>query len=235
MKLVVINGSPHKGNTYRLTQQFLDEMKKHGEISVQEFFMPQDMPEFCRGCCTCVIKGEDLCPHKKYVRPILDAMLDADALIFTTPVYVMSASGGMKNFLDHLPFLFLVHRPRPEMFHKKAMILSTAAGAGMKQSMKPIADCIKFWGINRIYRLGFAIMAYNWDSVPEKRRRKYDRRIQKSAKRFWRSVSRGDSAPTLFCRFMFGFCRWMHRSGKDIPVDRKYWKEQGWLDGAKPY
>lgn len=235
MKLVVIHGSPRKGNTYRLSQQFLGELRKHGEISVREFFMPQDMPEFCRGCCTCVMRDENLCPHAGYVRPILEAMLEADALVFTTPVYVMSASGGMKNFLDHLPYLFIVHRPRPEMFHKKAMILSTAAGAGMKSSMQPIAGCIKYWGINRIYRLGFALMASDWDSMPEKRKQKYHRRLEKAAKKFWRSVSQGDSAPTLFCRFMFGLCRTMHRSGKDIPVDRNYWKEHGWLKGGKPY
>lgn len=146
MKITVIHGSPRKGNTYHAAQLFMDGMKAQGEMEFQEFFLPKDMPEFCRGCMTCVLKGEQFCPHAKYRDPILDAMLSSDALILTTPVYVMRESGGIKAFLDHFPFLFFVHRAKPEMFQKKAFLLSTTAGAGTKRAMESIANQLKMLG-----------------------------------------------------------------------------------------
>lgn len=162
-------------------------------------------------------------------------MLRADALILTTPVYVMSASGGMKNFLDHYPFLFLNHRPRPEFFHKKAFLISTAAGAGMKSAMKPIATCLKYWGINRVYQKGFRIFALSWEDMPPEKQENYVRQLNRSAEKFWRSVQKGDGAPYGFTRFFFFVSRMMHRKGMDIPADRQYWEAHGWLNGGTPF
>lgn len=235
MKLTVIHGSPRKGNTYRATQTFLEALKKRGEVEAREFFLPQDLPEFCRGCCACVTRGEGNCPHLQSVKPILDSMLESDALVLTTPVYVMSASGGMKNFLDHYPFLFLNHRPRPEFFHKKAFLISTAAGAGMKSAMKPIATSLKYWGINRVYQKGFRIFALSWDDMPPEKQEAYARQLDRCAEKFWRAVRKGDSAPYLFTRFFFFISRMMHQKGADIPLDRQYWEARGWLGGKSPF
>lgn len=235
MKLTVIHGSPRRGNTYRAAQLFLEALKKRGQIEAREFFLPQDLPEFCRGCIACVTRGEEGCPHVSYTKPILDSMLDSDALVLTTPVYVMSASGGMKNFLDHYPFLFINHRPRPEFFHKKAFLISTAAGAGTKSAMKPIATSLKYWGINRVYQKGFRIFALSWDEMPPKKRERYARQLDRRAEKFWRAVRKGDSAPYFFTRFFFFISRMMHKNGADLPLDRQYWEAHGWLDGKSPF
>ena len=63
MEVTVIHGSPRKGNTYEIAQKFMREMQTQGEVSFREFFLPQDMPEFCRGCFTCILRDEKLCPH----------------------------------------------------------------------------------------------------------------------------------------------------------------------------
>lgn len=235
MKITVIHGSPRKGNTYRATQIFLEALSKRGNVEVTEFFLPKDLPEFCRGCCACVTRGEEHCPHRQYSKPILDSMILADALVLTTPVYVMSASGGMKNFLDHYPFLFINHRPRPEFFHKKAFLLSTAAGAGMRSSMKPIATCLKYWGINHIYQKGFRMFALSWDAMPAEKQKKYEHELDRCAKKFWRAISKGDSTPYLFSRFFFSLSRRMNKSGKNPSIDQQYWQAHGWLSGKTPF
>ncbi|MDF1616917.1 NAD(P)H-dependent oxidoreductase [Petrocella sp. FN5] len=38
MKIVVIHGSPRKGNTYKATKQFKEEMEKQGEVEFVDFF-----------------------------------------------------------------------------------------------------------------------------------------------------------------------------------------------------
>ncbi|MCI1965624.1 MAG: flavodoxin family protein [Oscillospiraceae bacterium] len=235
MKLTVIHGSPRKGNTYHAAQLFLHSMKQCEATEVREFFLPNDLPEFCRGCCACVLHGEEHCPHFRYSKPILDSMLESDALIFTTPVYVMSASGGMKNFLDHFPFLFMVHRPRPEFFHKKVFIISTTVGAGLKSAMKPIARCLKYWGINKVYQTGFRMFALEWGDMPEKRQKKYACRLDRSAEKFWRAVRKGDSTPYVFSRFFFFLCRVMYKRHTAASLDRQYWEAHGWLGGKTPF
>ena len=235
MKIAVVHGSPRKGNTYLAAQKFLEALGKRGEVEASEFFLPEAMPQFCRGCLSCVMRGEEKCPHARYSQPILSAMLAADALLFTTPVYVMSTSGIQKNLLDHFPFLFINHRPRPEFFRKKAFVLSTTAGAGLRSAMKPVAACLRFWGVNRIYKKGFRIFALNWDEMPEEKQEKYGRQIDRRAEKFWRAVSRGPGAPYLFTRFFYAMSRWMIKKGMSTPLDREYWQAQGWLDGGSPF
>lgn len=236
MKITVIHGSPRKGNTYEITQKFIQEMQSHGEVTFREFFLPQDMPEFCRGCFSCILRDEKTCPHAQYIQPILEAMLESDALIFSTPVYVMSASGGMKAFLDHFGFLFLVHRPRPEMFHKKAFILSTTAGAGTKSAMKAISTSLRYWGINRVYCRGFTMHEIQWDKMPDNKRNRYEKTLRTDAAKFYHAVaSKKDRIPYFHTRFMVWIAKQFQTRAADSSADKKYWKEQGWLSGKSPF
>jgi multimeric flavodoxin WrbA len=236
MNVTVIHGSPRKGNTYEITEKFKKEMQTQGEVSFREFFLPKDMPEFCKGCFTCILRDEKACPHASFIQPILEAMLEADALIFTTPVYVMSATGAMKAFLDHFGFMFYVHRARPEMFHKKAFILSTTAGAGTKSAMKTIAASLKYWGINRVYSRGFVMHSIKWNQMPDKKKNRYERMLRSDAVKFYHAVaSKKDKTPYLHTRFMVFMCRQFQKRADDGAVDKEYWKEQGWLDGNSPF
>jgi len=236
MNITVIHGSPRKGNTYEITQKFMQEMQTKGEVTFREFFLPKDMPEFCKGCFTCILRDEKSCPHASYIQPILSAMLEADALIFTTPVYVLSASGAMKTFLDHFGFMFYIHRARPEMFHKKAFILSTTAGAGTKSAMNVIATSLKYWGINRVYQRGFVMHSIKWDSMPPEKINRYEKHLRADAAKFWDAVSsKKDCTPYLHTRFMVFMIKQFQKHQADDSVDKLYWKAQGWLDDVSPF
>ncbi|MCL2078061.1 MAG: flavodoxin family protein [Oscillospiraceae bacterium] len=232
MKITVFHGSPRKGNTYAATQNFKKEMEKSGNIEFTEFFLPQALPEFCRGCFLCFEKSEQSCPHTEYTMPILDAMLKADALIFTTPVYVLQTTGAVKAFLDHFGFIFIVHRARPEMFGKKAFVISTTAGAGTKAAMKTIVTNLKFWGVNRIHSLGIAMLAGNFETMNPKRRSKFEKKLKKSAERFYKEIISGKKrSPYLLTKFMFYFSRSMLKKETEADTaDSRYWKEQGWFE-----
>ena len=237
MKITVINGSPRKGNTYAAAKILKDEMAACGEVEFVEYFLPQSLPEFCMGCFLCLSKSEQLCPHSQYTLPILADLLDSDAIIFTTPVYVLQATGAVKAFLDHFSWMFVVHRARPGMFRKKAFVLSTTAGAGTGQAMKTIITNLKFWGISKIYALGFAMRAIDWETVDAKRRGKFEKKLKKSARRFYCDIASGKKhQPYLLARFMFYFRRSMLKkeaalqSDESGSADRQYWLEQGWFD-----
>ena len=235
MKIVLVNGSPRKGNTYHAAKLFFNEMTKFGEITCTEYFLPRDLPEFCIGCGKCFDKGEANCPHAKYTLPILNSMLEADALIFTTPVFVWQTTGAMKNFLDHFAHLFLAHRPRKEMFSKKAFILSTATGGLKKSAIKPVATNLKLWGINRVYSQGFILHVMHpgtWDSMRVKHREKIEKIIRRRARKFYRMVNAKRRPPYLFTRAMFYVSRRMIRADrKNRAYDESYWREKGWMEG----
>ena len=237
MKVIIFYGSPRKGNTYAATQILKNEMMTCGEIEFVEHFLPNDLPEFCKGCFLCLSESEQLCPHSKYTLPILENLLDADALIFTTPVYVLQTTGAVKAFFDHYSWMFIVHRAHPKMFEKKAFVLSTTVGAGTKAAMKTIITNLKFWGINKIYSAGFAMRAIDWETVNPKRREKFERKIKKFARRFFRETASGKKhSPYLLTRLMFYIRRGMlkkdmdSQSDESAVADLRHWQEQGWFN-----
>ena len=237
MKIVILNGSARKGNTYAATQILKNEMTVCGEVVFTEYFLPQDLPEFCRGCFLCLSESEQLCPHSEYTLPILADLVDCDALIFTTPVYALQTTGAVKAFLDHYAWMFVVHRAHPEMFRKMAFVLSTTAGAGTSAAMKTIITNLKFWGINRIYSLGFAMRAVDWETVNPKRRERFERRLKKSAQRFFREIASSKKhSPYLLTRFMFYIRRSMlkkeaaSQNDESASADIRHWQEQGWFN-----
>jgi multimeric flavodoxin WrbA len=145
MNIVAVHGAEHKGSTYNIAKMVIDNLQAD---QITEYFLPKDMPYFCKGCGLCFTKGEEFCPHYEYVSPILKTIEQADILIFTSPVYVFHCSGQMKAFLDHFGYQWIVHRPNKTMFSKTALIISTAAGAGMKSTNKDIADSLNLWGVH---------------------------------------------------------------------------------------
>ena len=148
MQIVMIHGQNHRGSTYHIGKMVADALGG----TVTEFFLPRDFGSFCVGCNNCFMKDESLCPHHAKLKPITDAMDDADVLILTSPVYVYHATGAMKAFLDHYGYRWMVHRPEPAMFHKQAVCVATAAGAGMR-SMRDMQDSLFFWGVPKVYRM----------------------------------------------------------------------------------
>jgi multimeric flavodoxin WrbA len=234
MKIVVVHGSPRKGNTYKATELFKDKMRKQGEIEFVDFFLPKDLPDFCCGCMTCFLKGEENCPHKDYTLPIMEQFISADALIFTTPVYALSLSGCMKSFLDHFAYSFIVHRARPEMFKMKAFILTSTVGAGRKAATKTIRTSLMYWGVNRIYSYGYATFGDEWKDMSVSKKNKIDKEIQNKAFRFYREVaSKKTHRPYFITRIMYIFNKiLLKKFHDDSSLDKKYWIEKGWYSGV---
>lgn len=66
----------------------------------------------------------------------------------------------MKAFLDHYGWRWMVHRPEERMFSKQAVCISTAAGGGMKSTVKDMADSTFFWGCAKTYKPGIKTKAF---------------------------------------------------------------------------
>lgn len=227
MKVAVINGSPRKGNTYRATQIFKDALAKQGAVEFTEFFFSQALPEFCLGCQLCLGNPCEKCPHSAYVAPILNALLEADAIIVTSPHFSgSSVPGSLKNLFDHLDFLTLTVAPRDEMFVKKAFIITT--GSGSTSAAKIIRTCLKGWGINRVYSIGLRLLTDRWDKMPKAKQAKFDNALLRAARKFYIAPQRYPYLSTIFMYHLNKFILKKYVGEGNYPYE--YWREHGYFE-----
>lgn len=228
MKVVVVHGQSHKGSTYHIAHELAQKIG--GETT--EFFLPRDFGEFCVGCQTCFTSTEKKCPHYEKLAPLTQAIDASDVVILASPVYVYHATGAMKAFLDHYGYRWMVHSPEGSMFKKQGVCICTAAGAGMKSTIKDMADSLFYWGIAKTYKLGVGVAAVNWDGVSQKKKTAIDRKTTAIAHKI---VSRdGRVKPGPKTRGVFFAMHLLQRNGFN-PRDVEHWKSHGWTERERPW
>lgn len=231
MKISVFNGSPKgkSSNTYAIACKVIEKLKKMEDVEIIEFSADDNFPPQCKGCGSCFLKGKEKCPHYEITSKIEEALLRSDASMFLTPVFVLSISGQMKSLLDHFGYLFVVHRPREEFIKKTSLIISSTVGAGTKQAMKQIELSLKYWGIPKIQKLGIALMEMSYSKMSDKRKRMYDKKIDKAANKFYKHIKRRQrQRKSVFFRIMFLVSKVIIKKYDDNP-DKDYWREKGWI------
>lgn len=219
MKAVVIHGSMRKGSTYHIAREFLGNLCD-SEEEIKEYFLPRDQPNFCRGCALC-LESIDKCPDYKYIKPILTDMENSDIIIFTSATYIYHVTGQMKAFLDHFPYLCMVHKPREIMFKKQALVISTAAGAGTKSTIKDVVDSTFFWGIAKTYKYGVNVQALGWENVTEKNKLKISKEIKKISNKIKRE--KGKVTPKIKTKAFFYMMKSVNKKNKSTSSDNDYW------------
>lgn len=230
MKIVLIHGQNHKGTTYHIGRMIEEQIE--GEKEVAEFFLPRDLNHFCIGCYQC-IEGDANCPFYNEKKTIMDAVEAADILIFTTPTYCLRASAPMKSFLDLTFTYWMSHRPRKSMFSKRAVVISTAAGAGAKTAVKDITTALFYWGIPYVKSYGIAVQAMNWEMVSQKKKAK----IKKATAQLAGKLSNKRKPHVgLKTRFIFRMMAGLQAAGLgSSPIEKEYWGNNGWLAKKRPW
>jgi multimeric flavodoxin WrbA len=231
MKIAIVYGTQRKGSTYHIVRQFVDRLETNPD-NITEFFLPKDGPNFCLGCFTC-FEDFQKCPDHPKIEPILAAVEEADLLIFASPVYVYHVTGQMKALLDHLAFRWMIHRPSPSMFGKMGLIVSTAAGGGLKSAIKDISHSFWYWGVAKTYRYGKAVAAADWDKVSDKTKTRIAKDVEHLSKKILKNAAY--VKPCFAVKALFYFMRFFHKKWGAIPSDAAYWKAQGWLDKKRPW
>lgn len=229
MKVTVINGTEVKGCTYNIKETFIEVLREGNEIT--EFYLPKDLPYFCCGCKNCFIKGEEFCPHAKYVMPIWNAMRESDLLVFASPVYALRTTAQMKSLLDHLCVHWMVHRPDERMFHKRAVILTNAIGVVNSGAQKDIATSLSWLGVTDIKKLGVGLIeSVFWNELSDKRKNAIISKTKMLAARY-KEVQKAHKG--LKVTLKFALTKRMHQTfaKKENPlsVDNQHWADKGWI------
>ena len=230
MKIVMIHGQNHKGSTWNIANLLLQKLP--GEKEVKEYFLPRDMNHFCSGCYAC-LEARERCPYWREKEPMLHQMRETDLLILTSPNYCMMPSAPMKAFLDLFFTNWMSHKPLREMFSKRAVVISSAAGAGAKKAAKMIGNNLANWGIPEIHLYAAVVNAMNCNMVPSGKKARMEKDIDKLARQLSR---RGKVTVGMKTRILFWFYGGMQKAGWGAsPTEKQYWIENGWLSGGRPW
>jgi len=100
-KIVVITGSPRKdGNSFAMTDAFIQAAQAKGH-QITRFDAAMMNVGGCHACETCYKTGK-ACSFDDDFNTIAPAVLEADAIVFTTPVYWYSIPAQIKGVIDKL-------------------------------------------------------------------------------------------------------------------------------------
>ena len=100
-KIVVITGSPRKdGNSFAMTDAFIEAAEKKGH-SVIRFDAALKNVGGCHACETCYKSGK-ACSHDDDFNLLAPDIIEADAVVFTMPVYWYSIPAQIKGVIDKL-------------------------------------------------------------------------------------------------------------------------------------
>lgn len=102
MKVLIINGSPHKdGTTKKVIDEFINKMNSFNDVEINVIDLETRDIRGCIACnrCRelkrCIFEDELLTKTKELLK-------ESDCLLIGTPVYYASPNGSLISFLDRL-------------------------------------------------------------------------------------------------------------------------------------
>ena len=102
MKVIMINSSPHEhGCTYTALDEIARQLDREG-IESEILHIGKEAIHGCIACGQCRKNGK--CVFNDCVNEYMQKLVDADGLIFGTPVYYAGISGQLKSYMDRLFF-----------------------------------------------------------------------------------------------------------------------------------
>ena len=128
MKVLLVNGSPHKsGCTNRALEEVAATLQKEG-IETEMFWIGNKPIGGCIACKRCVQTGK--CVFDDIVNTCREKAYEADGFVFGPPVHYGAASGNMTAFMDRLFYSELGGNQNKAFYLKPAAAVISARRAG---------------------------------------------------------------------------------------------------------
>lgn len=123
MKIVVLEGSPNRhASSNLLAEEFIRGAKEAGHTAEIIDAVHADLPP-CTGCVRCGYEGP--CVQKDDMEKFRGQILDADMMVFVTPLYYYGMSAQLKMLVDRFCAInsSITHK------HMKSALLAAAWNA----------------------------------------------------------------------------------------------------------
>lgn len=149
MDILAFNGSPRRnGNTSALLQEFIRGANEVGakieEINAQDVNL-----KYCTGCLKCNIIKQCAIRNDDW-QDLSQKILDADVLVFASPVYFHHLTAPLKKILDRFRSFMHVQITEHGLKHtpwqawQKHFVLILCLGSSVPDDAQPIIDLFKF-------------------------------------------------------------------------------------------
>lgn len=225
MNILLINGQSHKGSTYNLSKKIIEGLVDGDKDTVTEINL--NNLKFCRGCFSCITKGEKYCPDSEEISKISEAINKADVLVINSPNYCMEMSGQLKNFFDHMAFRWLSHRPQPGMNKKVGVAVSTTAGLGARGTAKKIKRQMFWWGIDKNHIMAESVSAMSWEDINPAKKEKMIKKAGRLARKIKKRTA--SNRKSLRMKILFRIMKMQQKNNTWNLLDKNHWEDNGWL------
>lgn len=150
MNIIAINGGPRKKwNTATLLEHALEGAAEHGATTELVHLYDLDF----KGCTSCFAckkiggKSYGKCAMKDDLRPVLERIATADALILGSPVYFHTETGEMRSFLERLVFPYFTYTPGYKAIFPRVLPTALIYTMNVPDEMKPEANITYTQGV----------------------------------------------------------------------------------------
>ncbi len=127
MKVLLVNGSPHKeGCTYTALKTIAEQLEQEG-IDSEIYYIGTDALHPCMACRACAKLGR--CVVNDKVNEFVNKAAEFDGYVFGSPVHYAAASGIIVPFLDRV-FYSAAASGRAIFRHKPGAAIVSARRAG---------------------------------------------------------------------------------------------------------
>ena len=112
MKTLVVEASPRRDcNSITLARSFMRGLREGGETEIREYFLNDMDVRPCLGCWKCLEMSEPGCIIDDDMSEAYPELMEADLIVFATPIYWWHIAGQMKVFLDRMEGLLAGNGP----------------------------------------------------------------------------------------------------------------------------
>jgi len=151
MKILGISCSPRKkGNTVSLLEETLRGAAEHG-ADIELFSVSGKNIRGCDSCYSCFTKGE--CHIQDDKQPLYEKMIEADGIVFGSPIYMYGMTAQAKAIMDRT---FALNQPGKSLINKVGGVIVVAGSLGLIDVLK---DLYFFMAIKRMLPANF-VAAY---------------------------------------------------------------------------
>lgn len=227
-RVIAVNGSPHAGigNTSMMIEMLREPLSKEG-LDLEVINLAEQKIDYCVGCGLCLEKGN--CWRQDDHAQIARRLLDADAVILASPVYIGHVTAQMKAFFDRS--LSLGHKPRPTW--KPGLAISVSAGMGESAVADYLAGVLRVFGafsVGTLTAIAVAPGEFMGKEAVLARAGDLARDLARAIKEKRRYPA--TDRDLLFYQFMGDLVQ----KHKDfMKADHKHWQELGLFDGFESY
>ena len=210
-KVLIINGSFRKKNTYNVLAQIGEILKNH-DVETEILNLFDYEIKHCMGDDDSCVK-KDGCSQKDDMSIIRQKILDSDGVVLGSPVYLSGVTSKFKAFADRTNEWF--HKPMPA--GKPVFFAVTTAMSGIKDTLHFIDQLITGWGARKG---GFITRTKKELNIPvaEKELSRFLYLLQ-TDKKYYR--------PGMSEIVIFGVQKAM--ASKSSGSDKQFWEEKNWI------